>query len=132
MTLYSEEEQVILKNPKHLKCPKCGHEEDIYAAAAIPKGDGTYTLWFGSEADFCTKCDALWGRNIEPDYSDETDKRVDYLHRSSSRMKASLSLKNRGKVWWAFMRKETWIHLKRSVELWWHVSRKRHQKGGDV
>ncbi len=23
--------------------------------------------------------------------------------------------------WWGFMRRESWIHLKRSFALWWHI-----------
>lgn len=61
-----ERDQVIKQNPKHLKCPKCGHEEDIFAAAAIPMGEGKYNLIFGSDADFCTQCEEPWGRNAEP------------------------------------------------------------------
>jgi len=63
MVLGDEKEQVIRDNPKHLKCPHCGHEDDIHAAAAIPEGEGKYTLIFGSDADFCTRCDKPWGRN---------------------------------------------------------------------
>jgi hypothetical protein len=68
MVIYDENDErarVIRENPKHLKCPSCGHEEDVYAAAAIPKGNGEYTLIWGSEADFCTKCEEPWGRNTD-------------------------------------------------------------------
>ena len=56
-------EKVERENKKHLECPSCGHR-DIITGAAVDNGDGTYTVWFGSEADFCTKCDEPWGRNV--------------------------------------------------------------------
>ena len=34
-----------------------------------------------------------------------------------------LSYPNKDAVWWGFMRKETWLHLKRAFEVWWHVIR---------
>jgi len=67
----NEEERIIRENPKHLKCPHCGHEEDIYGAAVVPKAiiqgteDEGSCIVFGSAADFCTKCDKPWGRNEE-------------------------------------------------------------------
>lgn len=61
----AEKEKTIRENPKHLKCEHCGHEEDIFAACAIPAEGGGYTLYFGSDADFCTNCDKPWGRNVE-------------------------------------------------------------------
>jgi hypothetical protein len=54
----------------------------------------------------------------------ELAQRIELLHRSSQRMMDSLVIKaakDRDKVWWAVMKKEAWIHLKRSFEAWWHV-----------
>ena len=48
--------------------------------------------------------------------------RIELLHRSSGRLVESLNLP-RDVTWWAFMRKETWIHLQRAFETWWHVFR---------
>jgi len=50
--------KLIQDNPKHLKCPHCGHEECIYGACVVGG-----IIYFGSDADFCTKCDKPWGRN---------------------------------------------------------------------
>lgn len=60
--LSEEQRKVIRENPLHRKCRKCLHEEDLYAAMAIPDGAlGKYRLLFGSDADFCTKCGETWG-----------------------------------------------------------------------
>lgn len=47
-------------------------------------------------------------------------RKVELLHRSTERMMKALE-QTRDLTWWAFMRRETWIHLKRSWELWWLV-----------
>lgn len=51
-------------------------------------------------------------------------RKVELVHRSSERMLKSLGL-TRDKNWWRFMRRELWIHLKRTVELMWAVVRKK-------
>ena len=62
----NDEEKIIREHPKHLKCTHCGQEDDIYGAAVVPKEEGEgYSIIFGSEADFCTRCDKPWGRNEE-------------------------------------------------------------------
>jgi len=43
---------------------------------------------------------------------------IERLHRSSSRMMELLKLP-RGKAWRQFLRRETWIHIKRTAELAW-------------
>ena len=62
-----DEEKIIQANPKHLECPHCGHEEDIRGACVVPSSDSPsgMAIMFGSDADFCTKCDKPWGRNEE-------------------------------------------------------------------
>lgn len=63
--IFPGEKDIIRANSQHRKCSQCGHEEDIFAACAIPMrivADGRkYNLIFGSDADFCTKCEAPWG-----------------------------------------------------------------------
>lgn len=50
--------------------------------------------------------------------------RVELLHRSSERLMEALKL-TRDLYYWAFMRREVWIHLKRTIELLWAVMRKK-------
>jgi len=50
--------------------------------------------------------------------------RVELLHRSSERLMEALKL-TRDRDWWAFMSREVWIHLKRTIELLWAVMRKK-------
>jgi hypothetical protein len=52
------------------------------------------------------------------------EEKIELLHRSSERLVESLDLP-RDSTWWAFMRKETWIHLQRAFEVWWHVVRRK-------
>jgi hypothetical protein len=42
---------------------------------------------------------------------------VDLMHRSSQRLIDALELP-RDRVWFIFMRRESWIHLKQSLKLW--------------
>jgi hypothetical protein len=46
--------------------------------------------------------------------------KIELLHRSSNRMMDALSLP-RDVPWWNFMRREAYLHLKRSFETWWHI-----------
>ncbi len=46
--------------------------------------------------------------------------RIELLHRSNERMLEALKLP-RDQNFWAFMRRELWIHLKRTLETWWLV-----------
>lgn len=78
MDLEEEKQKVIDQNPKHRKCTHCGHEEDIYAAAAIPMGNGNYNLIFGSDADFCTNCEEPWEEQPPPEPFEELVKQFDY------------------------------------------------------
>jgi len=50
------------------------------------------------------------------------EERIELLHRSSQRMMDMIP-DPRDVLWWGFMRREAWIHLKRSLELWWQVFR---------
>jgi len=47
---------------------------------------------------------------------------IELLHRSSQRLMDALKEK-RTVEWWGFMRRECWIHLKRTLETWWLVLR---------
>ena len=51
-------------------------------------------------------------------------RQVELPHNSSERLMKTLELK-RDRAWWIFMRREAWIHLKRSWELWWTVLRRK-------
>ena len=51
-------------------------------------------------------------------------RQVELIFKSANRMMGVLELP-RDKMWWWFMRREAWIHLKRSWELWWMVLRKK-------
>ena len=48
------------------------------------------------------------------------EERIELLHRSASRLMDSLPL-TRDEAWWLFMRREIWVHLKRTVEAWWAI-----------
>lgn len=50
--------------------------------------------------------------------------RIKLLHRSSERMMDALKLE-RDEPFWFFMRREIWIHLKRTLELVWAVLKKK-------
>lgn len=50
--------------------------------------------------------------------------RIELLHRSSQRM-MDVVKKDRDATWWAFMRRESWTHLKRAIEVWWAILRKK-------
>lgn len=50
--------------------------------------------------------------------------RIELLHRSSERM-MRLIARPGGDLWWNTLKKETWIHLKRSFELWWYMIRRK-------
>ncbi len=50
--------------------------------------------------------------------------KIELLNRSSQRMMDALKLPWDEKFWW-FLRREAWLHLKRSLELWWMVLRKK-------
>jgi len=43
---------------------------------------------------------------------------VELIHRSSKRLIEALALP-RDKTWLVFMRRESWLHLKQSLKLWW-------------
>ena len=50
--------------------------------------------------------------------------KVELLHRSSQRMMDMVPVVKTG-MWWAFMRRESWIHIKRTIEVLWHVAIRR-------
>ena len=56
------------------------------------------------------------------------EQRIELIHRSSQRMMDALELPRDEKFWW-FLRREVWLHLKRSWELWWMLIWKRIRKG---
>jgi hypothetical protein len=52
-------------------------------------------------------------------------RKVELIWNSADRMMEALNLPRRDKVWWWFMRREAWLHLKRSWELWWMLLRRK-------
>ena len=50
---------------------------------------------------------------------------IELIHRSSSRMMELLKLP-RDKTWWRYLRSETRLHLKRTLELVWLVLRRKY------
>lgn len=50
--------------------------------------------------------------------------KVEMIARSTDRLQRALTLA-RDDYAWAFLRKESWLHLRRSLELWWMVIRRR-------
>jgi len=54
----------------------------------------------------------------------ELAERIELLHRSSERLVEALEL-TRDRDWWRFMRREVWLHLKRTLELVWAVLAKK-------
>lgn len=51
-------------------------------------------------------------------------RKIELLHNSSERMMKALGL-SRDAAWWRFMRREVWLHLKRTLELMWMVLRRK-------
>lgn len=51
-------------------------------------------------------------------------RKVELIWNSADRMMEALELP-RDKRWWIFMSRESWLHLKRSWELWWMVVRRK-------
>lgn len=51
-------------------------------------------------------------------------RKVDLIGSSSERMKRALLLE-RNSFFWKFMQKEVFLHLKRTLELWWMVRRRK-------
>jgi len=50
------------------------------------------------------------------------ERNIELIKRSADRLTRALALP-RDKIWRTFMQRESWIHLKRSVELLWAVLR---------
>lgn len=46
--------------------------------------------------------------------------KVEALHRSSERMMRVLAAP-RDRLWWRHMRREAWLHIRRSLELLWLI-----------
>ncbi len=64
--------------------------------------------------------------NRQPQY--RLRHKIELLHKSSGKMAKALELpkdRQKTKDWWAFLRHEVWIHLKRTVELFFLVLRKK-------
>jgi len=59
------------------------------------------------------------------------ERKIELLHQSSERLLRSLKLPQ-DKGWWVFMRRESWLHFKRSWGLLWAVLRRKNStpKGG--
>lgn len=51
-------------------------------------------------------------------------RKIELLHNSSERMMKAIG-KDRDSAFWLFMRRESWIHLKRSLGLLWMVWRRK-------
>ncbi len=56
-------------------------------------------------------------------------RKVELIARSSDRMVSCIRDPRKDDSWWVFMRKESWIHFKRSLELLWMVIWRRMCKG---
>ena len=64
-------------------------------------------------------------RKLRPDFMKmKLNRTIELLHFSSSRMVEMLS-EPRGRLWWALMRREVIIHLKRTIETCLLVVRRR-------
>ncbi len=70
----------------------------------------------------CPRCGGF-GKRREPargkSFSTTLSDRIAWLHNSSERMRRAISLGDKTQL--SFLRRESWIHLKRSAELWWHL-----------
>jgi len=55
---------------------------------------------------------------------DKLRHKVELLHRSSERLVRAAGIKRIDRTWWRFVRKESWIHLRRSLELFLMVLRR--------
>lgn len=51
-------------------------------------------------------------------------RKIKLIHQSSERLMKALEL-TKDRYRWVFMRRETWIHLKRTLELLWLVLRRK-------
>jgi len=51
-------------------------------------------------------------------------RKIELLHHSSERMLKALKWP-KDKIWWAFMNREVWIHLKLSLKVLWVVLRRK-------
>lgn len=49
---------------------------------------------------------------------------VERLHRSSERMIEAMKT-NHDEPFWFFMRDEIWLHLRRTVQAWWKIIRRK-------
>ena len=61
----------------------------------------------------------------------QMSQRVELLHRSSERMMRALKMP-RDRRWIKFMRREAWIHLKRSLGLFVNLLFRRNHEEGDL
>jgi hypothetical protein len=48
------------------------------------------------------------------------EQRIELLHRSSQRMMEALK-QPKDKAWLKFLRRESWVHLKRAFQVWWEM-----------
>lgn len=56
---------------------------------------------------------------------DKLRHKIELLHRSSERLLRAVSIKRSDRTWWRFMRQESWVHLRRSLELFLMVLRRK-------
>jgi len=56
---------------------------------------------------------------------DKLKHKIELLHRSSERLLRAVSIKYNDLTWWRFLRQESWVHLRRSLELFLMVLRKK-------
>ena len=52
-------------------------------------------------------------------------RKIELIHRSSNRLMTLVDELARGNPWWEVLRREAWLHLRRTVELLWLVLRKK-------
>jgi len=55
-----EKEAIIAKVRGVATCEECGHEDRNIKPATMWAENGKFMFMFGSDADFCTACDAAW------------------------------------------------------------------------
>ena len=56
---------------------------------------------------------------------DKLRHKIELLNRSSERLLSAAGIKRSDRTWWRFVRQESWIHLRRSLELFLMVLRRK-------
>lgn len=44
---------------KTFECQSCGHHQTVVPAVVEVERDGRVAAWFGSDSDFCQRCDGV-------------------------------------------------------------------------